>query len=175
MSILRLTIGFSEDAPAALIGAVAKAKSTVKKTPSPKQYRSAADKPAVRSRAFGRAILDAKTIMNNPQQLLTLFNKASEKAAMMQKEPFKDTWAYFHAMLRLVRAYARGEYKAISQTAMLSIISALNYLIDPFDLIPDEVPFLGLLDDATIMTFAVRRTKEDLDDFMTWEIVVAAD
>lgn len=129
------------------------------------------DKAAVRSRAFGRAILDAKTLMNDPKQLLELFDKASEKAALMQKEPFKDTWAYFHAMLRLVRAFARGEYKAISESAMLSVVAALNYLVDPFDLIPDEIPFLGLLDDATVMTFAVRRTKEDLDDFMTWEIV----
>jgi uncharacterized membrane protein YkvA (DUF1232 family) len=130
-----------------------------------------ADKPAVRSRAYGRAILGAKTVMNNRAQLLALFDKASEKAALMSKEPFNDTWAYFHAMLRLVRSYARGEYRAISQPAMLSVVSALNYLVDPFDLIPDEVPFLGLLDDATVMTFAVRRTKEDLDDFMTWEIV----
>jgi uncharacterized membrane protein YkvA (DUF1232 family) len=53
----------------------------------------------------------------------------------------------------------------------LSIIAALNYLVDPFDLIPDEIPFLGLLDDATVMTFAVRKTREDLDDFMTWETV----
>lgn len=173
MSILRETIRFSDNAPAAFIDAVAKVKRPAKKTVSPKRYRSAADEPAVRSRAFSRAILDAKTIMNDSAQLLALFDKASEKAATMQKEPFKDSWAYFHAMLRLVRSYARGEYKAISQTAMLSIISALNYLLDPFDLIPDEVPFLGLLDDATILTFAVRRTKEDLDDFMTWEIVAA--
>jgi uncharacterized membrane protein YkvA (DUF1232 family) len=173
MSILRETIRFSDQSPAAFIVAVAKQKRSANKFTTPTRYRGAADKPAVRSRAYGRAILDAKTVMNDPKRLLALFDKASEQAALMQKEPFKDTWAYFHAMLRLVRAYARGEYKAISQTAMLSVVSALNYLLDPFDLIPDEVPFLGLLDDATIMTFAVRRTKEDLDDFMTWEIVAA--
>ncbi len=169
MSILRETIRFSDEGRDALITAMAK---TTKSRPAPKKF-ARMDKPAVRSRAYGRAILDAKALMNDPKQLLTLFDKASEKAALMQKEPFKDSWAYFHAMLRLVRAYARGEYKAISQTAMLSVVSALNYLIDPFDLIPDDVPFLGLLDDATIMSFAVRRTKEDLDDFMTWEIVAA--
>jgi uncharacterized membrane protein YkvA (DUF1232 family) len=162
------TIRFSDQSPDAFITPVAK-----KAKPRTATKYARVDKPAVRSRAFGRAILDAKAIMNDREGLLALFDKASEKAAMMQKEPFKDTWAYFHAMLRLVRAYARGEYKAISQTAMLSVISALNYLVDPFDLIPDEVPFLGLLDDATIMTFAVRRTKEDLDDFMTWEIVAS--
>ena len=126
-------------------------------------------KAAVRSRAFGKAILDAKSTVADREQLRTLFDQAAEKAASIPKEPFKDTWAYFQAMLRLVRAYSQDEYRAVSQSTLLSIIAALNYLVNPFDLIPDEIPFLGFLDDATVMEFAVRRTKEDLDDFMTWE------
>jgi uncharacterized membrane protein YkvA (DUF1232 family) len=126
-------------------------------------------KAAIRSRAFAKAILDAKSYATDPERLHALFEKAAEKAASIPKEPFKDTWAYFQAMLRLVRAYSRGEYRAVSQSALLSIIAALNYLVNPFDLIPDEIPFLGFLDDATVMTFAVERTREDLDDFMTWE------
>ena len=126
-------------------------------------------KAAIRSRAFAKAILDAKWYAADSERLRALFEQAAEKAASIPREPFKDTWAYFQAMLRLVRAYSRGEYRAVPQSALLSIIAALNYLVDPFDLIPDEIPFLGFLDDATVMTFAVQRTKEDLDDFMTWE------
>jgi uncharacterized membrane protein YkvA (DUF1232 family) len=126
-------------------------------------------KAAIRSRAFGKAILDAKSYATDLERLHALFEKAAGKAASIPKEPFKDTWAYFQAMLRLVRAYSRGEYRAVPESALLSIIAALNYLVNPFDLIPDEIPFLGFLDDATVMTFAVQRTREDLDDFMTWE------
>jgi uncharacterized membrane protein YkvA (DUF1232 family) len=126
-------------------------------------------KAAIRSRAFAKAILDAKSCAANPKRLRALFEEAAEKAASIPKEPFKDTWAYVQAMLRLVRAYSRGEYRAVSQSSLLSITAALNYLVDPFDLIPDEIPFLGFLDDATVMAFALQRTREDLDDFMTWE------
>jgi len=73
-------------------------------------------------------------------------------------------------MLRLVRAYFRGEYRNVSQEDLLWIVTALNYFVDPFDLIPDEVPFLGFVDDATVMEFAVVQTRQALDDFMTWEI-----
>ena len=38
-----------------------------------------------------------------------------------------------------------------------------------FDLIPDEIPFLGFLDDATVVSFAVARSRQALDDFMIWE------
>ncbi len=72
-------------------------------------------------------------------------------------------------MLRLVRAYHRGEYDQVSDDALLWIIAALSYLIDPFDLIPDKTPFLGFLDDAAVIAFAVGKTRQALDDFMTWE------
>src|SRR5437660_2298741 len=48
---------------------------------------------------------------------------------------------------------------------------ALNYLIDPFDLIPDKTPFLGFVDDAAVIEFVVDRTRQTLDEFMIWETV----
>jgi len=148
--------------------------SATRKADSPKQdivkpvpYQKA----ALRSRAFAKAILDAKSCAADPERLHSLFEQAAEKAASISKEPFKETWAYLQAMLRLIRAYSCGEYRAVSQGALLSIIAALTYLVEPFDLIPDEIPFLGFLDDATVISFAVRKTREDLDEFMTWETI----
>ncbi|MEY2527493.1 MAG: hypothetical protein QOE73_2264 [Verrucomicrobiota bacterium] len=87
----------------------------------------------------------------------------------MPREPFKDTWAYFQAMLRLIRAYYRGEYRDVAMTTLLVIVAAVIYVVNPLDLIPDWVPGLGLLDDAFIVAFALRKTRPALDDFMAWE------
>lgn len=127
-------------------------------------------KAALRSEAFARALSDAKAHSNDPERLRVLFQEASRKAAAVPKDPFEDSWPYLQAMLRLVRAYFRGEYRNVPQEGLLWIITALNYFVDPFDLIPDEVPFLGFVDDATVVSFAVTRTRGTLDDFMTWEI-----
>jgi len=127
-------------------------------------------KAALRSEAFARALADAKTHASNAERLRALFEEAARKAAAIPKEPFEDSWPYVQAMLRLIRAYFRGEYRNVSHDGLLWIITALNYFVDPFDLIPDEVPFLGFVDDATVMQFAVARTRQTLDDFMTWEI-----
>lgn len=127
-------------------------------------------KAALRSEAFARALADAKAHASNPERLRVLFEEAARKAAAVPKEPFEDSWPYVQAMLRLIRAYFRGEYRNVSHDGLLWIITALNYFVDPFDLIPDEVPFLGFVDDATVMQFAVTRTRQTLDDFMTWEI-----
>lgn len=127
------------------------------------------EKAAVRSQAFARAIMNATSSSRDPEALRRLFEEAAQKVASVPKEPFKDSWAYLQAMLRLVRAYFRGEYRNVSPDALIYIVAAVSYLVDPYDLIPDEIPFLGFLDDATVVSFAVARTRQTLDDFMIWE------
>jgi len=126
-------------------------------------------KPALRSEAFARALTDAKSCVDDRESLQALFNEAAKKAATVPKDSFKEYWPYLQTMLRLVRARHRGEYDQVTDDALLWIVAALNYLVDPFDLIPDKTPFLGFIDDAAVVEFVVDRTRQTLDDFMTWE------
>ena len=125
---------------------------------------------SVRSRAFGKAILNAKPYMLNAARLEELVRQAVIKTASLPKQPFRESWAYFHTMLRLLHAHQRGEYTAAPSRALLSIVAAVAYLVDPIDLIPDEIPHLGFLDDATILEFAMNKTRPVLDEFMAWEL-----
>jgi uncharacterized membrane protein YkvA (DUF1232 family) len=151
--------------------AKAKAGSKIKAGRSRKtrQAHVAYSKPALRSDAFARALVDAKMCLNNSESLEELFKEAAKKAAAVPKEPFKEYWPYLQTMLRLVRAHHRGEYNQVPDNALLWVVAALSYLIDPFDLIPDKIPFLGFVDDATVVEFVAARTRQTLDDFMTWE------
>ena len=126
-------------------------------------------KPALRSEAFARALIDAKACLNDSETMLALFNEAAKKAAAVPREPFKEYWPYLQTMLRLVRAYHRGDYDKVPPNSLLWIVAALNYLIDPFDLIPDATPVLGFVDDATVVEFVTDKTRQSLDDFMMWE------
>ena len=142
-----------------------KAKSVSIKVPAAKSH----PKAALRSEAFARALENAKANASDPDKLAALCKEASRKAASAPRNAFKENWPYLQAILRCVRAYSSGEYRLIDDAALLSMIAALNYLVDPFDLIPDEVPFLGFVDDATVVEFAVGKTRDNLDDFMIWE------
>jgi uncharacterized membrane protein YkvA (DUF1232 family) len=113
--------------------------------------------------------------LNNSETLAELFNEAAKKAAAVPREPFKEYWPYLQTMLRLVRAHHRGEYNQVPDNALLWVVAALSYLIDPFDLIPDKTPFLGFVDDATVVEFVADRTRQTLDDFMAWKRAVAAE
>lgn len=124
----------------------------------------------VRSRAFARAILQARPYTLSPERLEELIKEATRTVTRLPKPPFQDSWAYLHAMLRLLHAFQLGQYRAVPANALLSIVAAVAYLVDPNDFIPDEIPFLGFLDDATIIEFATQKTRATLDEFMAWEL-----
>jgi uncharacterized membrane protein YkvA (DUF1232 family) len=151
-----------------------KARSDSEKKTRPATRNSEQDvpyrKPALRSDAFARALIDAKACLNDSESLQALFNEAAQKAASVPREPFKQYWPYLQTMLRLIRAHHRGEYDKVSDNALLWIVAALNYLIDPFDLIPDATPVLGFIDDATVIEFVADKMRDTLDEFMIWEV-----
>jgi uncharacterized membrane protein YkvA (DUF1232 family) len=118
---------------------------------------------------FSESVKSAGFYLRDPTLLRQLVGEAAAKTASMPRQHFKDTWAYLQAMLRLVRAYYRGEYRAIPRSVLLLIVAVLVYLVNPLDLLPDWIPGIGLLDDAFIVTLAVRKTRQTLDEFMAWE------
>ena len=129
-------------------------------------------KPALRSEAFARAVKDAKLRVAGPGGLRSLFAKAAKEVATLPRARFKENWPYLQAMLRLIRAHERGE-RQVSRTDLLWIVAALNYLIDPYDFIPDITPVLGYIDDAIVVEFVMDKTRQTLDDFMIWETTAA--
>ena len=143
------------------------------KTKSRAESHVSYQKPALRSDAFARALSEAKLCLAGSGGLRSVFEQAARKAASLPRQPFKENWPYLQTMLRLVRAYERGEYQKVSNDALIWIVAGLNYLVDPFDLIPDKTPFLGFVDDATVIEFVAAKTRQTLDDFMTWETTTA--
>src|SRR4029453_786162 len=146
-------------------GAKTKAQSSRKNIEGISPY----SKPALRSEAFARALTDAKSCVDDRERLQTLFNEAAKKAAAVPKDSFKEYWPYLQTMLRLLRAHHHGEYDQVPHDSLLWIVAALNYLVDPFDLIPDATPVLGFVDDATVIEFVTAKTRKTLDDFMRWK------
>ena len=121
------------------------------------------------SAAFRRATTDAESYARDPKRLKKLGQDAVGKINHIPRGPFADTWPYLMAMIRLVRAYREGEYRDVSLPKLLTILSALIYFVSPFDVIPDWIPVFGHIDDAFVITLALKSVRDDLDTFMAWE------
>jgi uncharacterized membrane protein YkvA (DUF1232 family) len=143
------------------------------KAPSKRPNKRGSSLEARLQTEFSQAVERAKSYVNDRERLSALVTEAAKKAASLPKEEFKETWAYFQTMLRLVRAYNRGDYREVAMTSLIVMVAAIIYVVNPFDLLPDWVPGLGLLDDAFILDVAIRRTHQTLDEFMTWETVAS--
>ena len=54
--------------------------------------------------------------------------------------------------------------KNVSKTDKAIICGTLGYFILPIDIIPDYIPFVGYTDDMTILIYAYKRIKSNIDD-----------
>jgi uncharacterized membrane protein YkvA (DUF1232 family) len=52
---------------------------------------------------------------------------------------------------------------------MILVVASVLYFLNPFDIIPDFIPFLGLLDDVTIISFVGAAITKDIEKFIDWE------
>jgi uncharacterized membrane protein YkvA (DUF1232 family) len=104
----------------------------------------------------------------NSKEALRLTASVFEKARQHRNE-LQGVWVDLQALLRLVRAWARGEYRKVPWRSVAVAVGALLYVLDPLDAIPDWIPGIGFLDDATMVALLVGSIRGDLRRFLSWE------
>ena len=71
-------------------------------------------------------------------------------------------------LVSLVRSYLNKEYTEAPIGTIVSIVTALLYIISPIDLIPDSIPVLGHLDDVAVIAFCWPLIKSDVKHYEEW-------
>lgn len=65
-------------------------------------------------------------------------------------------------LLNMVRDYLLGRYREVPWGTIAAIVFTTLYVLNPMDLIPDFLPFLGLLDDAAVVAACLGLASTDL-------------
>jgi uncharacterized membrane protein YkvA (DUF1232 family) len=73
------------------------------------------------------------------------------------------------ATWRLIRAYLRGDYRAVRLRSVLAVIVGFVYFVSPVDLIPDVFLLLGFTDDVIVLSLVFGLVRQELAGFRTWE------
>jgi uncharacterized membrane protein YkvA (DUF1232 family) len=103
------------------------------------------------------------------KDLVKVLGKADEV-----KDKFKSSGKLRHyleevkLLYSLIRDYINGRYKEIPWWMISSIGVALLYVLNPFDIIPDFIPFVGYVDDALIVGICINLIRKDLDKYRVW-------
>jgi uncharacterized membrane protein YkvA (DUF1232 family) len=81
----------------------------------------------------------------------------------------KELWDALMTFLRLIRAYARGDYRQIPWETVTLIVAAVLYFLMPIDVIPDVLLGLGFVDDAAVIAWVMNTVGPELGKFRQWE------
>lgn len=91
----------------------------------------------------------------------------SQSILDMISGPLKKVAEEIRLLLEMLRDFVSGDFDAPVNT-VISITITLIYLVNPFDIVPDFIPFAGLMDDALVISAAVAVLKSDIDKYKKW-------
>ena len=86
------------------------------------------------------------------------------------KGPLKRYVEDARLMLSLIKDYWRGDYRKTLWFTIAAIVFVFLYVLNPLDLIPDAIPFVGYLDDALAFTVAFKLVEKDLKRYKSWKL-----
>lgn len=104
---------------------------------------------------------DVVKVLEKEQAITRKFSRSGPLAKFMG-----DLRLFFD----LLGSYWRKEYRKVPFWTIAAIVAALLYVLNPFDLVPDFIPFVGLVDDALVVSACLSMIKKDLIAFEEWRM-----
>jgi uncharacterized membrane protein YkvA (DUF1232 family) len=97
--------------------------------------------------------------------------RVNERAQDIEdKLPKLKTWMeHGKLMLAMVKDYVKGNYREVPYWAISATALALLYVLNPVDIIPDIIPGIGYLDDATVVAFCLKIMERELEKYKLWK------
>jgi uncharacterized membrane protein YkvA (DUF1232 family) len=123
---------------------------------------------------FKAAKKKAETLVRDVSRLATLLENAVAKADR-NKSILGKILDDLSALFRLIRFWISGRYRDVPWQTIVLATAAVIYFVNPFDLIPDPIPFLGFVDDSSVIGFVLYSISGDLKRFLEWESKIKND
>ena len=74
----------------------------------------------------------------------------------------------FTLLWQLLKDYKSGRYTNVPWKFIAAVGFAMVYLINPFDIIPDVIPIVGLTDDASVVALVLASFKNEIETYRNW-------
>ncbi|MCK6616569.1 MAG: DUF1232 domain-containing protein [Cyclobacteriaceae bacterium] len=120
---------------------------------------------------FASAITQAEALRGNYARFAVLLAKVSIKISRLNWKDvsMSSMQETINVFLRMAKAYSAGHYRFIPWKTMAIVLGSLLYFLNPFDIVPDVVPVLGLGDDFAVLMWVYNSVAGEVDRFLAWE------
>lgn len=100
--------------------------------------------------------------------------KVAESSEDIQKKfsargPLKRFIVDARLLTSLIRDWRLGKYRQALYGTIAAVAFALLYVFNPLDIIPDVLPFLGVVDDAAVIGALLMLVERDLNKYRSWK------
>ena len=111
---------------------------------------------------------EAKSILDDPEKMNNLLDSMKAQVADL---PATVTGAFANlpTMVEMVKSYATKEYTEVPVKTVATMVAAFIYLVKGKDVIPDNIPLLGLVDDIAVVTAALKLNEPEFEAFKQWK------
>jgi uncharacterized membrane protein YkvA (DUF1232 family) len=73
-------------------------------------------------------------------------------------------------LIAIVKDYWSGAYRQVPYGTIAAIVFTLLYVFNPLDLVPDVLPIIGQIDDATVVAGCLLFVEQDLQAYKQWKL-----
>lgn len=94
-----------------------------------------------------------------------ILGAAADLVAVMRRTELPDFVAERLEKLETLLAMVSDELWPLDEDERSPVLSGLAYLCDPEDLIPDDIPGIGMLDDAVMIELVFRELRHELEAY----------
>lgn len=70
----------------------------------------------------------------------------------------------------IVQDYYKGNYREVPYISACAIVFTLLYVLNPMDLVPNFIPVIGSVDDATVVGVCLVMVEQDLHEYKEWKV-----
>jgi uncharacterized membrane protein YkvA (DUF1232 family) len=105
-----------------------------------------------------------------PTDIQTVAEKSEEiNKRFSSRGPLKRFIEDGKVLTALVKDWRTGKYRQALYGTIAAVVFGLIYVINPLDIVPDVLPILGAVDDATVIGALLLLVERDLQKYRSWK------
>jgi uncharacterized membrane protein YkvA (DUF1232 family) len=105
-----------------------------------------------------------------PKDIDTVAARSEDiKEKFSAKGPLKRFIEDGKVLRALIKDWRTGKYRQALYGTIAAVAFGLLYVLNPFDIVPDVLPFIGAVDDATVIGALLLLVERDLKKYRSWK------
>jgi uncharacterized membrane protein YkvA (DUF1232 family) len=122
------------------------------------------------TRAEAQELISDHAKRVGPEDVDKVIGRADELEEKFKNAgPLRKFLEEFRLFVSLLGDWSRRRYPRAPFWTIAAIVVALLYVLNPLDLVPDFIPFVGYVDDATVFVACLAMVRKDVARYRKWQ------